>query len=528
MAAEIRKFPIGIQNFTDIVEGNFLYIDKTEYVYKLAHNGKPYFLSRPRRFGKSLFLSTLKAYWEGKKELFKGLKIEELEAGNDKAWEPYPVFHFDFNRDNFNEESAIENVLDAHLVIWEQKYGCTGSGSTLAIRFQNVLMRAYEQEKKQCVILVDEYDKSLLETMEDNDLLEHNKAVFKGFFSTLKSFDAYIKFVFITGVTKFSKVSLFSDLNHLEDISFDDEYSGICGITEDEIRNNFTPDVEKMAAERRITADECFERLKIWYDGYRFSPDGVGVYNPFSLLCALKKCRFSAYWYETGTPTFLVKKLKKLNFDIRLIDEEAIEASQELLSDYRIENPDPVPLLYQTGYLTIKGYTEYIDEGLYTLGFPNSEVRYAFLQSLMPEYVENCGSGSGKDIYALKRYVDSGDVDAIKDFLTALFASIPYTADDAPFEHYFQTVIFIVFTLLGKYVQCEMHTARGRIDCVVETEKFVYIFEFKRDKSAEEALRQIEEQHYAEPYITDSRKVFLIGVNFNSESRMLDGWIVKP
>ncbi|MBQ6482712.1 MAG: ATP-binding protein [Anaerolineaceae bacterium] len=521
MAAERQHLPIGIQSFEKLRTSNKAYVDKTAYVYHLVHNSSSYFLSRPRRFGKSLLLSTLKAYWEGKKDLFAGLALETLE---DKAvWESYPVFYIDFNRDNFLGTDSLEQMLDVHLKEWENRYGCEDPHVSCSIRFQNLLRTAYTQTGRRCVILVDEYDKPLLETMENRDLVEYNKAVFKGFFSTLKSFDEYIQFVLITGVTKFNKVSIFSDLNQLQDISFDSDFAAVCGITDAELAKNFMPEISRMAEENSLTLNGCLEKLKKTYDGYHFSSKGEGVYNPFSLLCALNKRRFGSFWYETGTPTFLVKKLREINFDVRQFDSENVQATEAMLSDYRIENTDPVPLLYQTGYLTITGYS---GDDIYTLGFPNEEVRYAFLESLMPEYVENCGAGSGKDIFSLKRFIENGSTDEVKNILTALFAGIPYTTDDAPFEHYFQTVLFIVFTLLGKYVHCEIHTTAGRIDCVVETAKYVYIFEFKRDQSAEEALKQIQEKGYALPYASDRRKVFQIGVNFNSATRMPDDWKV--
>lgn len=524
MDIQFRKLPVGIQSFPVIIEDNYMYVDKTAYIYRLVHNGSSYFFSRPRRFGKSLLLSTIRAYWEGKKELFAGLEIEKLESRNEKAWQPYPIFYFDFNGVNYKNSNALEEYLDNKMSEWEAYYESEKKTELPGMRFQYLLKTAFRKAGRRCVILVDEYDKPLLETIDDLSLHEHNKNVFKSFFSILKSSDAFVQFVFITGVTKFSKVSIFSDLNQLEDISFDHDYSGICGITEEEVRKYFSPEVEKMAAELDISADECYLRLKKTYDGYRFSPCGTEVYNPYSLFCALKKRRFGSFWFETGTPSFLVKKLREINYDVRQFDEYTVQATETILSDYRIENPDPIPLLYQTGYLTITGISN-LD--LYTLGFPNTEVRYAFLESLMPEYIDNCGSGSGKDIFTLKRHIETGDINAIQNVLTALFASIPYTGNDAPFEHYFQTVIYIVFTLLGKFTQCEMHTANGRIDSIVETKDFVYIFEFKRDQSAEEALRQIEEKQYAKPYAADSRKVIKIGVNFSSKTREIDDWAVE-
>ncbi len=521
MGLKGRKLPVGIQSFEKIIENDNVYVDKTEYIYNLVQTNVPYFLSRPRRFGKSLLLSTMKAYWEGRKELFKGLKIEELEQDNPDAWQPYPVFYFDFNGKNYQSGQALETVLDGLLNEWEELYEIKKENG-LEERFKKLLRVAYEQIGKRCVVLVDEYDKPLLETMENKDFVEHNKAVFKGFFSVLKSEDAYIRFIFITGVTKFSKVSIFSDLNQLEDISFDEDFAGICGMTEEEVEVTFEPELSRMAKERNLSYENCRERLRATYDGYHFSQGNQGVYNPYSLLTSLKKRRFGSFWYETGTPTFLVHRLREIDFDVRRFDDRTLQSTESLLSDYRVENPDPVPLLYQTGYLTIVES----DDDVLTLGFPNEEVRYAFLQSLMPEYVSECGSGSGKDIFALKRHIENGDLESVKSVLIALFASITYTTSDAPFEHYFQTVIHIVFTLLGKYVFCELHTSRGRIDCVVETMKYVYLFEFKRDESAKKAIKQIEDMHYADIYAGDKRKIYMIGVEFDSDTKQLCGWEV--
>lgn len=521
----VRKLPVGIQDFEKIIKSGNLYIDKTEYIYRLVHTEVPYFLSRPRRFGKSLLLSTLKAYWEGKKDLFNGLKIEKLEKNNPDAWIKYPVFYLDLNRDEYSSSKSLDGVLNSHLERWEKTYNVVPSErQSLAVRFQNVLRAASESTQLPCVVLVDEYDKPLLESSENRELSEHNKAMFKGFFSALKSEDAIIRFIFIAGVTKFSKVSIFSDLNQLEDISFDDDYSGICGITEKELTEYLEPEIESMSTENNSDVNECKRKLKSTYDGYRFSARGVGVYNPYSLLTALKKRRFGSFWYETGTPTFLVHRLKEIDFDVRRFEDKTIQSVESILSDYRVENPDPVPLLYQTGYLTIKECSE---ESILTLGFPNEEVRYAFLQSLMPEYVNEYGTSTNKDIFTLKRYAEEGNTEGIKNVLTALFGSISYTTQEVPFEHYFQTVIYITFTLLRQYALCELHTSEGRIDCVVETKRFVYIFEFKRDKSSEEALKQIHENNYAVPYAADERRVYKIGVNFSSKTRQLEGWIVE-
>ena len=519
-----RKLPIGIQSFEKLRSDGFLYVDKTDYIYRLVHHNVPYFLSRPRRFGKSLLLSTLKAYWEGKKELFRGLKIEKLEENNPDAWKCYPVFYFDFNGFNYQQKGALEEALNSHLKRFERAYGCNHGNSTLGERFQNLLIAAREKSGLRSVILVDEYDKSLLDVIDDPELHNHNKDVFKGFFSTLKGFDEYIQFIFITGVTKFQKVSIFSDLNQLNDISLTEEFADFCGITENELKECFSPEISDLAVRQGISDDLCLALLKKQYDGYHFHPDAPEIYNPFSLLKAFFEKDFGSYWYETGTPALLVKKLKETDFDIRKLTDMTLYASEGMLKDYQGEYADPIPLLYQCGYLTIADYDRIGRE--YTLSFPNEEVKYGFLESLMPEYVSDCGAGSGKDIFTLRRYVERGELDGIRDVLTALFAGITYTVKEDPFEHYFQTVIYLVFTLLGKFASCEMHTFTGRIDCKVETKNYIYLFEFKRDVSAEAALKQIDSKDYAQPFIADSRTLYKIGVSFDSETRRLVEWQV--
>ena len=524
MAEINRRLPIGVQSFESLREGGYIYVDKTRYIYSLVHSSKQYFLSRPRRFGKSLFLSTLAAYWEGRQELFEGLAITELEKDNEEAWQPYPVFYFDFNGENYQRDTSLEDVLDKHLCQWEALYGCQAQG-TLSGRFQNLLVTAAEKTGRRCVVLVDEYDKPLLEVLENNELEEHNKAVFKGFFGTLKSYDKYLQFVFITGVTKFSKVSIFSDLNQLRDISLLGEYAGICGITQEEMKKTLAPEIKAMAAALNLAEEDCLKALQTHYDGYHFAPRAEGIYNPFSLLNALADKILGAYWFSTGTPTFLVQRLKAMHFDVRQFTQKTLETNDRILSDYRADNPNPLPLLYQTGYLTIVGYDQ--RARLYTLGFPNEEVKYGFLESLLPEYAPEASSGNGKDIFALRRRILAGDTEGMRDILTALFASIPYTTNDAPFEHYFQSVLYIVFTLLGQYAECEVHSSRGRADCVLTTDEYVYIFEFKVDKSAKEALTQIEAKGYAEPFAADERKIFKIGVSFDSEKRSLVDWEIE-
>lgn len=525
MNNSIRRLPTGIQSFAKLREEHFVYVDKTEYIYYVAQAAAPFFLSRPRRFGKSLFLSALRAFWEGKKELFEGLAIERLTADDPKAWKKHPVLYIDFNFGNYHQENTLEEVLDAHLREWENEYGISAASGSLGVRFSEVIKQAHKKTGLRCVVLVDEYDKPLLDLIDMPERQKHCKDTIKGFFGTLKSRDEDIQNIFITGVSKFHKVSIFSDLNQLNDISLSEKFSGICGITESEIKAYFAPELADIAKKNNITEEECIIKLKRQYDGYRFHHNGSHVYNPYSLLKAFYDKEFGRYWFETRTPTFLIKQLKQIAFDLRKLTDHTIYANESLLKDYSTENPDPIPLLYQTGYLTIVDYDAESCE--YTLSFPNNEVKYGFLQNLMPVYIEDCGSSSGLDIYTFRRYIVRGDIDNIMKVLTALFARITYTRENDPFENYFQAVIYLVFTLLGQFTECEMHTFSGRIDCRVQTKEFIYLFEFKRDESAEKALQQINDKGYTLPFAADSRKLYKIGVSFDSEKRMLSEWKVE-
>ncbi|MBR2527463.1 MAG: ATP-binding protein [Blautia sp.] len=519
-----NKIPMGIQGFEGLRKDRYVYVDKTAYIYRLVHEGKPYFLSRPRRFGKSLLLSTMKAYWEGKKELFSGLAIQELEGNNPDAWKPYPVFLFDFNGANYQQMGALEEIIDEQLRRWETNYDVSANQGNLGERFRRLILEVNKKLDKRVVILVDEYDKPLLDVVDNSEIQKHNKGVIKGFFSTLKSFDEYIQFIFITGVSKFHKVSIFSDLNQLRDISMSEAYACLCGITEKETDDFFAEEVSAFAKRRRMTISECRASLRKHYDGYRFHPDGEPVFNPYSLLGALLEKEFGDYWFETGTPAFLVKKIRESQFDLRSFSDQSIFANEALLKDYTGDNLDPIPILYQTGYLTIIGYD--MKRRRYTLGFPNEEVKYGFLESLIPSYIPMATAGHKMDIFTLDEYIENGELDKIKNLLTGLFANIPYTLESDPFEHYFQAVIYLVFTLLGKFVLCEMHTYTGRIDCKIETKDYIYLFEFKRDDTAEAALKQIESKDYALPFIADTRKLIKIGVSFDSATRKLVGWEV--
>ena len=518
---QTRKLPIGIQSFQKLREENFIYVDKTKFIAELQENsGSIYFLSRPRRFGKSLFLSSLKSYFEGKKELFGGLYISTVED----EWLQYPVFHFDFNGKNYAEKDALKKVLNEHLERFERKYGKDTSSADVDLRFGAVIRSAFEKTGRKVVVLVDEYDKPLLEN--DGAQKEANRALFKGFFGNLKACDEYLKFVFITGVTKFSKVSIFSDLNQLQDISMDRRYSEICGITFDEMVSTFEPEIADLASENSLSKDECLKKLEKMYDGYHFSKDSKGIYNPFSILNTFASREFNSYWFETGTPSFLIKKLRSSGMDYRDFS-NGVTADFLSLKDYRDDNPDPIPLFYQTGYITIKDYDREFD--IYTLKYPNDEVKISFLKSLAPYIFHKENEPRWLDIGHFGRDIKEGNLDSVMQRFSSLFASLPYTSineknKNAVIEQNFQNVIYIVFTLLGKWSRVEEHSALGRADCVLETDDKVYIFEFKRDSSVEEAFRQIKEKKYAEPYMASGKKIVEVAVNFSSEERNIKEW----
>lgn len=382
-----RKLPVGIQSFEDIRANHYIYVDKTAYIWKLTQMGKSFFLSRPRRFGKSLLISTMESYFLGKKELFTGLDIARMEQKNEQnAWQQYPVIHFSLSGGNYYTENGLEDRLEDTIRKCALRYQLTGEyriyGKTLPVRFINLIEQLYAKTGRQVVVLVDEYDKPLLETISDSKQEEKNRRLYKAFFSVLKDEDSYLKFVFFTGVTKFSKISIFSDLNQLKDISLNDDFSGICGITEAELEKIFSPEIDALSLHMKIGHKECVEKLADMYDGYRFSPDGIGVYNPFSLLNAFQDQRLRHYWYETGTPTFLVKKLLSSDFTLEHLT-DGVEIDEQSLMDYRADDTDPIPLFYQTGYLTIYDYDE--DFQIYSLRFPNQEVKYGFLNSLIPD-----------------------------------------------------------------------------------------------------------------------------------------------
>lgn len=524
------KLPIGIQSFEKLRREGYLYIDKTMYIGSLLEGGSVYFLSRPRRFGKSLLVSTMEAYFQGKKDLFAGLAISDYEAmkSEEQQWISYPVMKFSLAGGEYQSPEGLEDMLDSCLKRYESVYlkeGETAPGKTLAVRFGNLIRMAAEECGRPVVILVDEYDKPLLENLSVNpEQEEKNRALFKSFFSVLKDKDEYLKFTFFTGVTKFSKVSIFSDLNQLRDISLLNQYSGICGMTQQEMERAFAGELTSLAAESGESVEECRIQLKEMYDGYCFSKDGVKVYNPFSLLNAFADLDLRSYWFGTGTPTFLIHKLQASRF--RPVDFNAgVKSTEKAMDDYRIDNPDPVPLFYQSGYLTITGYDRRMKQ--YLLAFPNREVRNGFVDSIFPYYFNQTESEGAFDLEKFVYDLDHGDVDSFMTRLQSLFASLNYPEGAAPYsEHDFQSSLFIIFCMLGEVVRTEVHTAKGRTDCEAEDGGLVYLFEFKVDQTADEALRQINDMQYALKYAASGKTVYKIGVNFSTKDRTVTEWKV--
>ena len=531
-----RKLPIGVQSFEKLRRDDYLYIDKTSFLWQLVQVSSPYFLSRPRRFGKSLFLSTLAAYFRGQKELFKDLyleKAEEEQAAQEgrEAWQAYPMLYLDFNIGQYLESEALSERLDSLLKEQESLYGILVAKEEkpfFASRFERLIKAAYQQTGKQVVILVDEYDKPLLQTMGVNEALnEHYRNTLKAFYSVIKTCDEYIRFAFLTGVTKFSKISIFSDLNNLRDISMEEDYAGICGITQEELETNFQPDIQTLATRQNMDYAQALAALKQWYDGYLFHPAGEGMYNPFSVLSAFVKKEIGSYWFGTGTPTFLVNFLKEAHYYIPDLDGN-VQLDEEGLQTYRAVAQDALPILFQAGYLTIKTYTP--EARMYRLGFPNNEVRYGFLKNLLPAYSGLPFVETGKSVWKFVEDIRAGNVEGVMERLQAIISSIPYdnfTDKNLKLrEQNYQTAVYLVFALMGQFVQTEVYSAKGRADCVVKTADTVYIFEFKLsgNGTAEEALAQIKKNGYAEQYKADGKKIVLIGAGFEEATRTIKNW----
>ena len=482
-------------------------------IHQLATTGKYYFLSRPRRFGKSLLVSTMEDYFQGKKELFKGLAIEKLE----KDWTEYPVLHLDLSGVTYTDENVLNEKMENTLSQWEQTYGIANTFTVDGIRFENIIKTAYSQTGKPVVILIDEYDKPLLDTAGNEPLREAIRSRLQGFYSVMKSQDGKIRFGFLTGITKLGKLSIFSGLNNLNDISMDYRYADICGISEKDLHAYFDESVQEMAEANKMSKEECYARLKEYYDGYHFCEDSEDIYNPFSLLSALNGKRFRDYWYETGTPTFVVKALQRGQFNLEGLTLEGVPAF--VLGGVNADDSDPVPVLYQSGYLTIQSYDNQTQE--YTLKYPNQEVERGF-NIFVP-------SARYNSPFAVRKFAEDfkkGDTESLMKRFEAFFADADYEiVGDA--ELYFQNTMYVMCKLMGQYTQVERverHTSNGRMDIVVQTDKYVYIMELKMDASADEALQQIEDKGYAKPFAADPRKLFKIGVGFSSQTRRIAEW----
>ena len=517
------KYPIGIQSFEQIIKDGYVYVDKTDLLYQLTR-GKIYFLSRPRRFGKSLLVSTLENYFQGKKELFKGLKIDALE--ND--WKTYPVFHLDFNGQNFNNQEALVKTLEEFLATYEKVYGGGDSNQTIGTRFAKLLKAAHQQTGLRCVVLIDEYDKPLLDVMGlpetvrvnnvDITLEENHRNILKAFYSTFKLADADLQFVLLTGVTKFSQISVFSGFNQPNDISMSSRFESLCGITDEELEHYFHSVIQELADNYGYSYEEMRDVLRRQFDGYHFGPKMTGVYNPFSILNTFYNMDIRDYWFKTGTPTYLIRLLQDNHENLNDLTGKYYDESEFV--DYRADREMPLPMIYQSGYLTIKDYDR--EMRTYLLDFPNDEVKKGFVTMTANSYLttrEDAGSWVRSAVIALKR----GEVEKFKTLLTSFLSSIPYTArrkeNETEKERYFTYTLYLIFRIASCYITyIEKEQSYGRLDCCVETPKYVYVFEFKLDGSAEAALKQIDDMGYANEFMSSGKTIYKIGVNISSET----------
>ncbi len=499
------KYPIGIQSFPEIREGEYVYVDKTAFIGMMVKKGKYYFLGRPRRFGKSLLLSTIHAYFEGRRELFKNLAINSM----DVSWIPRPVLHFDLNAENYKQPDGLDKMLNRRLAYYEKVYRIKDLKDSFAGRFEDLLMAAYEQTGQKAVVLVDEYDKPLLEIEDYTELFYRNQATLKGFFSVLKSMDDYVSFAMLTGVARFNKVSIFSDLNNLKDISMSDQYADICGVTETEFEQYFKSGVLQLSVKRGETYAETVEKMREYYDGYLFTPEGNRLYNPLSVLNALEDQMLDYYWFQTGTPTFLINRIKASKIDLPELNSQWTSRSRLLAIG--LDDPDPVPLLFQTGYLTIKS----TDGRDYELHFPNKEVETAFAEDLLPFYMPQMTSTNSKFTIRLFRLdLINGNPEGFMKRMQTLLKDMPYEQHS---EKAYQDLVYLLFTLLGANTEMERHTSAGRADLVVKVPKAIYVFEFKYDGSAKAALKQIYDKDYAGRFALETLPVYLIGANFSDK-----------
>ena len=516
-----KQYPLGIQTFEEIRNGDYLYVDKTEYIYRMAHtNGKHYFLGRPRRFGKSLFVSTLQSYFEGRKDLFKGLAIERLET----EWTEYPVLHFDLSGGKHMEKDQLERYLDDILAEQEKKFGYRSEKVDANIRLKDLIMTAYEQTGKKVVVLIDEYDAPMLDVVHENEQLGTLRNIMRNFFSPLKARESYLRFVFLTGITKFSQVSIFSELNNITNLSMNKDYAGVCGITEEELLTQMSEDVDMLAEAQGLTREATIARLKEHYDGYHFSSVSPDVFNPYSLLNCFAEREFGAYWFSSGTPTYLIKMLNK--FDVLPANIAPTDALSSAFDAPTERMKTITPLLYQSGYITIKDYDR--DTQLYTLDIPNKEIRVGLFENLLPNYVDGMDAQQGGVTVArmaalLRRRDMEGAMTLLQDYLD----TVPY-CNVTNYEGHYQQMLYIIFTLLTAFVvDVEVHTPKGRVDMVLMTRTDLYIFELKLNRSAQAAMRQINLKNYHKRFALSGLPVTKVGINFDSTTGNIVDWAIE-
>ena len=520
------KLPVGIQEFEKLRNENYLYLDKTALIWRMVNEGCYYFLSRPRRFGKSLLMSTIQAFFEGKKQYFDGTIGNPLFIATNESvkwdWKEYPIMHLDLNTDKYTSASVLENRIDRFLHSQELLYGSCSKETSIGLRFEGVIERAYKKTGRQVVILIDEYDKPLLQAIGDKELQNDFRGTLKAFYGALKSKDGCIKFAFLTGVTKFGKVSVFSDLNNLEDMSMSPRFVDICGITTTELTTSLKPYIEDLAAYNSISYDQALDKLRELYDGYHFREHADGLYNPFSVLNTLKNKVFKSYWFETGTPSYLATLLVRHNYNLE--EMTGVEVDEDVLNSIDSESYDPIPVIYQSGYLTIKDYDERFQ--LYRLGFPNKEVEDGFMKFLIPYYLtRNDDRSTAFDIRKYVQDLRNGNVDEFVTRMRALFADTPYDLV-RDLENHYQNQVWLFHKLMGMYVQAEYHTCNGRIDMVLLTPRFCYIVEFKFDGSAQDALDQISRKDYALPFTLSGQQIIRIGINISPTTRNIDQCLI--
>ena len=517
--AERKRYPVGVQTFSNLIEGKYLYVDKTALLYDLINSYQYVFLSRPRRFGKSLTMSTLEAYFRGRKELFKGLAIYDLE----REWTKYPVFRFDLSAENFTEPQRLVEHIAWYLKRIEMEYSLSSEGSSIANRFKQLIQQAYEHYGEKVVILVDEYDKPMLDCLHSPGLHDTFKAELRAFYASIKSCDEYIRFAMLTGITKFGKVSIFSGLNNLKDISLLPRYNTLCGISETEFRNYFADSIAEYAEEHRISEEETWDLFKTMYDGYLFATRGENIYNPFSVMNAFDDNEVNSYWYGSGSSTYLVNLIASKAFPLNRLEGE--HRRVEELENLLVTDDDIVPLLYQSGYLTIKDYDKLSKE--YILGFPNNEVKEAFWNSLAKHFFKGSDGRSAFSVYEFVKDIKEGNPNGFMKRMQSLFADTS-SEPERKKEIHFQNMMAIASKMIGLIVRTEVSSSVGRCDMQILTESYVYIFEFKIDGTALEAMEQIHRKGYARPFSSDNRAVFLIGANFSTVTRTIDdNWLIE-